>query len=101
VAVSGIYAYIADGPAGLNIANVSDPAAPKTASLVNQFRDARSVVVIGDYVFLADGVNGIWVIDAQAGRPQPSPIWTHLELPWTWPALAFTCSWRMETKACR
>jgi hypothetical protein len=71
VFVSQGYAYIADGEAGLEIVNLTDPFNPRTAGVIDQFQNALSVVVVDHYAFLADGPNGVWVVDvARPVTPQ-------------------------------
>jgi len=63
VAVSGDYAYVADGTNGLVIVDVSDPSAPVEAGSYDTTENAKKAAVKGDYVYLADGLNGLSVVD--------------------------------------
>lgn len=52
----GDYAYVADGPAGLRIMDVSDPANPVEVGFYDTPEiGAASVVVVGDYAYTTDG----------------------------------------------
>ncbi|MDI6756244.1 MAG: hypothetical protein QME78_17875 [Thermodesulfobacteriota bacterium] len=59
VAVSGNYAYVADGGSGLRIINISDPATPTEAGFYDTPGYAMGVAVSGDYAYVADGDAGL------------------------------------------
>lgn len=54
VAVSGSYAYVAAGSAGLRIVDISDPAHPAEVGHYSGLRDAGRVVVAGNFAYLVD-----------------------------------------------
>ncbi|MHB1034819.1 MAG: Ig-like domain-containing protein [Pirellulales bacterium] len=62
VAVSGTFAYVADGSAGLQILDVSDPAAPVRLGAYDTL-DARDVAVFGTLAYVADGTAGLQILD--------------------------------------
>jgi hypothetical protein len=59
VAVSGNFAYVANGYAGLNVIDVSDPANPQWVGGYFTTGFAYSVVVSGDLAYVADGPAGL------------------------------------------
>ncbi len=63
VAVSGSYAYVAADVAGLQIINVSNPAAPTLTAALDTPGLARAVVISGTHALVADGVRGLQMID--------------------------------------
>ena len=63
VFLSGTYAYVADGGAGLRILDVSDPAAPVEVGFYDTPGTAYDVVVSGDHAYVADGSAGLRVIN--------------------------------------
>jgi hypothetical protein len=63
VAVSGHYAYVAVGDAGLQVIDVSDPAHPRRVGGYNTSGWAHGVAVSGHYAYVADGDEGLQVID--------------------------------------
>jgi len=63
VAVSGDYAYVADGTNGLVVIDVSDRTAPVEVGSYDTDGTARRVVVQGSYAYVADLGNGAVVID--------------------------------------
>ncbi|MBI5870380.1 MAG: hypothetical protein HZB44_05390 [Actinobacteria bacterium] len=54
VAVSGIYAYIADGGYGLRIINISNPASPTLAGFYDTPAAASGLDISGSYAYVAD-----------------------------------------------
>ncbi len=62
VYVSGDYAYVADGGAGLQVIDISDPTNPILAGSYDTPDYALGVYVSGDYAFVADGDSGLQVI---------------------------------------
>ncbi|MDO9027212.1 MAG: hypothetical protein Q7U87_04955, partial [bacterium] len=58
VAVSGNYAYVADGDSGLRIINISNPASPTETSCYDTPGCAYAVAVSGNYAYVADGDSG-------------------------------------------
>ncbi len=61
--VSGDHAYIADGTSGLQVIDISDPAAPVLVGSFDTPGDAAGIYVDGDQAFVADGLSGLQVID--------------------------------------
>ncbi|MDP6796866.1 MAG: hypothetical protein QGG33_03490, partial [Candidatus Krumholzibacteria bacterium] len=62
VAVSGNYAYVADGYSGLQIVDVSDPAAPLIIGSVDTPDTAFGVAVAGNYAYVADRYSGLQIV---------------------------------------
>lgn len=58
-----LYAYVADGSAGLRVVDVSNPAAPYEVGFYDTPGDAQGVFVAGGYAYVADGDDGLRVID--------------------------------------
>ncbi len=63
VAVSGNYAYIAAGAAGLQVVDVSNRQNPSVIGALDTAGDARDVKVVGNLAYLADGPGGLLIID--------------------------------------
>ncbi|MHA1111501.1 MAG: hypothetical protein ACTSRE_10400, partial [Promethearchaeota archaeon] len=64
VQVSGNYAYIADGPSGLAVVDISTPFSPgATVYYEDTAGEARSVFISGDYAYIADKGAGFAVMD--------------------------------------
>jgi hypothetical protein len=61
VAVSGSYAYVADGD-GLRIINVADPAHPTEVGFYDTPGWAWGVAVSGSYAYVADGDGGLVIL---------------------------------------
>jgi hypothetical protein len=59
VAVSGSYAYVADGSPGLEVVDVSDPAAPRIAGSVDTSGWAWGVAISGSCAYVADASSGL------------------------------------------
>ena len=71
MAVSGNYAYVADGDAGLQVIDVSNPANPQRVGGYDTSGDAQGVAVSGNYAYVADGGAGLQVIDvSNPANPQ-------------------------------
>ena len=71
VAVSGNYAYVADGSAGLQVIDVSNLANPQRVGGYNTSGDAYIVAVSGNYAYVADRAAGLQVIDvSNPANPQ-------------------------------
>jgi len=60
--VSGNYAYVADGSAGLKIIDVSVPATPTIVGSASMDH-VMDVFVSGDYAYVADGSDGLKVVN--------------------------------------
>ena len=63
VAVSGNYAYLANGPDGLRIYDISNPTKLVTIGHTNNGGSAYSVVLSGSYAYLANGSDGLRIYD--------------------------------------
>jgi len=63
VAVEGIFAYVADGSAGLTVVNIADPAAPFTVTTMATGQFATGIAVRGNLAYIADGNDGLQVVD--------------------------------------
>jgi large repetitive protein len=63
VDVSGSYAYVASGNAGLQVVDVSDPSHPAIVSSLDTDGIAIDVRVFGAFAYLADGPAGLKIID--------------------------------------
>ncbi len=63
VAVSGDYAYVADGLSGLRVVDISDPANPVSAGVHAVSDFAYDVAIAGDYAYVADRFSGLRVVD--------------------------------------
>jgi len=63
VDVSGDFAYVAAGSAGLQVVSVSDRRAPVIVGSLDTPGNANDVRVVGDRVYIADGSAGLRIID--------------------------------------
>ncbi|NCS55245.1 MAG: hypothetical protein GPJ23_24740 [Microcystis aeruginosa G13-05] len=63
VQVVGNYAYVADGGLGLQIIDISNPAAPTLKGNYNTSGYARGVQVVGNYAYVANDTSGLQIID--------------------------------------
>jgi Zn finger protein HypA/HybF involved in hydrogenase expression len=63
VRVEGDFLYVADGPAGLTIVDVSDRSNPQIVRTINTNGNALDVAVYGAFAFVANGNNGMAVVD--------------------------------------
>ncbi|RPH92423.1 T9SS C-terminal target domain-containing protein, partial [candidate division KSB1 bacterium] len=63
VAVSGDYAYVADGGSGLRVVNITNPAAPFESGFYDTPGVAYGVAVSGNYAYVADESSGLWVVN--------------------------------------
>ncbi len=59
MAVSGNYAYVADGLAGLQVIDVSNPANPQRVGGYDTSGYAHGVAVSGNYAYVADDYGGL------------------------------------------
>ncbi len=62
VAVSGNYAYVADGAAGLQVIDVSYPPNPRRVGGYDTIGSARGVAVRGTYAYVADDAWGLIIL---------------------------------------
>jgi hypothetical protein len=63
VDVNGGFAYVAAGSTGLQVVNVSNPAAPVIVGSLDTPGNANDVRVVGSRVYVADGSSGLRIID--------------------------------------
>ncbi len=63
MAVTGNYAYVADGAAGLRVIDVSLPSAPAEVGFYDNPGTAYGVAVAGNYAYVSAGDAGLRVID--------------------------------------
>ncbi|MCG8356302.1 MAG: Ig-like domain-containing protein [Kiloniellales bacterium] len=63
VDVSGNFAFVAAGSAGLQVVDVSNRVAPIIVADVDTPGNASDVKVVGDFAFVADGVSGLQIVD--------------------------------------
>lgn len=71
VAVSGNFAYVAAGAAGLQIVDVTDRRAPRLVASLDTPGNANDVQVVGNRAYVADGSAGLQIIDiTDPTRPQ-------------------------------
>lgn len=63
VDVNGDYAYIAGGPGGMYVVNVSDKTAPVIESTFSLLGNANDIKVRDNYAFIAAGFNGLHIVD--------------------------------------
>ncbi len=101
LAVSGNYAYVADGNAGLRILNISDPISPVQEGYYNTSGHIVDVEVSGSYAFIAAEQSGFLILqndlltgmpENQSGKPEqlpviatPNPFITETRLSYTLP----------------
>jgi hypothetical protein len=63
VSVSGDYAYVANGAAGLAVVDVSNLSAPALVATLDTPGNANDVRVLGTLAFVADGDHGVEIVD--------------------------------------
>lgn len=82
LALSGQYAYVADG-GGLRIIDISDPSQPQQAGYFDGPAQANDVAVAGNYAYVSEYVSGLRSIDISVpSQPHQAGF---LELPgWNW-----------------
>ncbi len=73
VAVSGAYAYVADGWKGLRVVDVSNPAQPREVGSYDTPGWAEGVAVSGAYAYVADGGASLRVVDV-SNPAQPREV---------------------------
>ena len=64
--LSGPFAYVALGNSGLSIINLTNPAQPQPASVIDTPGFASDVVVSGTYAYVADGSNGLVIVNVNS-----------------------------------
>ncbi len=62
MAVTGNYAYVADGLSGLRIIDVSVPSAPAEVGFYDTSGTAFGVAVAGNYAYVADSGYGLFIL---------------------------------------
>jgi len=72
VAISGDYAYVADGYSGLQIIDISVPSSPAWVGGFDTPGDAYGVAISGNYAYVADGDSDLQIIDISVPS---SPAW--------------------------
>jgi hypothetical protein len=75
VAISGAYAYVADGGAGLRVIDISNPSSPREVGFYDTPGYARGVAVSGAYAYVADSEGGLVILRflGAGGTPTPTP----------------------------
>jgi hypothetical protein len=63
IAISGNYAYVAAGSAGLGVVNIANPLDPEVVATWHSRGYAEGVAVSGSTLYLADGANGLRILD--------------------------------------
>jgi len=63
VRIEGNFLFVADGPAGLTIVDVTDRTNPQIVRTINTNGNALDVAVFGAFAFVANGNNGMAVVD--------------------------------------
>ena len=63
VELYGDYLFAADGSAGVQVFDISDPASPAWVATYNTIGDAWRLVADGNYLYVADGSSGLQVLD--------------------------------------
>ncbi|MCL6629146.1 MAG: hypothetical protein K6U00_06065, partial [Armatimonadetes bacterium] len=69
VTVSGGYAYVADGYAGLQVIDISNPAGPVRVGGYDTSGYARGVAISGSYAYVADGSGGLVILHVDTTSP--------------------------------
>ena len=75
VAVSGNFAYVASGAAGLQVVDISNPASPIIVGAFDTPGWANSVTVVGNLAYVADGGLGLRIVDVSNPRAPISIGW--------------------------
>ena len=68
IALSGNYAFLSMGSAGLVIADITDPLHPALAGTADTY-DAKSVFILGQYGYVAEETGGMTVLDVFGIHP--------------------------------
>jgi hypothetical protein len=63
VRIEGNFLFVADGPAGLTVVDVTDRTNPHVVKTVSTGGNALDVAVFGAFAFIANGNNGMAVVD--------------------------------------
>ncbi len=74
IAVSGNYAFIANGASGLLILNISNPATPTVVGSLSTMQYAYKILLTGNYVYITDSNSGLTVINI-SNPAAPTMLW--------------------------
>jgi hypothetical protein len=74
VYISGDYAYVADGPSGLAVIDISDPTNPGMPVYEDTIGFPTGVYVSGDYIYIGD-MSGLAVIDISDPTNPGTPVY--------------------------
>jgi hypothetical protein len=70
VAVDGRFAYVASAGQGLRVIDIRDPAETEEAAFFDTGGDAIGVTLAGDFIYLADGAAGWWLLSLDERQPE-------------------------------
>lgn len=73
VDVSGDFAFVASGAAGLAVVDVSDRSTPTVVATADTPGNANDVKIVGDLAYVADGASGLQIFDV-SNPFAPSPV---------------------------
>jgi hypothetical protein len=79
VAVSGVYAYVADRQSGLQVIDITDPQSPQIVGSADTEWWAFSVAVADTHVYVAAVTEGLQIRPPQCPSPTPVPSITDLQ----------------------
>ena len=65
MAISGNYAYIADGDYGMAIINIEDPSNPALIERYSTSGFSSDIAILGNYAYVADRQNGLIIINIE------------------------------------
>ncbi|MBK8097865.1 MAG: hypothetical protein IPK26_12200 [Planctomycetes bacterium] len=88
------HAYVATAAGQLHVVDLGNPTAPKLVETRDSLADPRAMLVAGDWLYVADGVAGLRILDLQkpaSPRPVgklPSIEARHVALAWPWAYVA-------------
>jgi len=72
VAISGNYAYLANGTNGLQVVDVADPTNPQRVGGCDTSATAQAIALSDHHAYVAVGTNGLQVVDiSDPAQPQP------------------------------
>lgn len=81
VAVDDHYAYLASSGQGLRVIDLSDPQAPESVAEYDTEGQATGVSLAGDFIYLADGPNGVRVLFLTEGERNTIEIHERTSIP--------------------
>ncbi len=99
VAVSGSYAYVADGVSGLRVIDISNPASPTLKGTLRH-RHALGVAVSGSYAYVAEDRGPAGDRHLQSRLPDPQGYLRHHPCLGSQRSAAPTPTWRTTLQAC-